>query len=66
MPLLVKVIDEAALVGFFPDRQTRTRSAPGFEDFGIRPRPEADPFKEVQDQWFYGVRHRNTAIESDC
>jgi hypothetical protein len=58
LPLLVKVIDEASFVGLFPDGQTWTRSAPSFKDFGIRARTWADPFKEVQDQRFYGVRHR--------
>jgi hypothetical protein len=59
MSLPAQVIDEAALVGFFPDRQAWTRSTPGFEDFGTRPRPRTDPFEKVQDQWLYGVRHRN-------
>jgi hypothetical protein len=57
LPLLVKVIDEASFVGFLPDRQTWTRGTPSFKDFHIRARMWADPFKEVQDQRFYGVRH---------
>jgi len=58
LPLLMNAIDEASLVGLFPDGQTRTRRAPSVEDFGIRARMWTDPFKEVQDQRLYWVRHR--------
>ena len=57
LPLLVKVINEAAIVGFFPNGQPWTGSAPGFENVGVRARMWADPLKEVQNQWLYGVRH---------
>lgn len=36
LPWLVNVIDEAAFVGFLPNRQTRTGSAPSLENFGVR------------------------------
>jgi hypothetical protein len=50
LSLLTKVIDEAAFVGFFPNGQAWTRSAPSFESFGVQPRMRADPFKKIQDQ----------------
>lgn len=54
---LMPPLDESALIGFFPYRETWTRRAPRLEDFGIRARPRTDPLQEVQDQRFNRVRH---------
>jgi hypothetical protein len=57
LPLLVKMVDVATLVGFLPDRQARAGSAPCFENFGIGARMRPDPLEKIQDQRLYRVRH---------
>ena len=51
--LLVAMFNEAALVGLLPNREPGTRSAPGFDDFGVRPRVGTNPFQQVEDQGVY-------------
>jgi hypothetical protein len=43
-------LDEAAFIGFFPDRESRTGRTPGLHDLLIVPPFGADPFKEIEDQ----------------
>src|SRR5690349_6518869 len=57
LPLHVKMVDEAAFVGVFPNRQARTGRAPGLDHFSIGTWMRADPFKEIEDQGVYWVGH---------
>jgi hypothetical protein len=49
--------DEASFMGFFPHRKARAGRSPRFDYLGVWPRVRADPFKQVEDQSVYGVRH---------
>src|SRR5713226_983550 len=54
---LMVMLDEASFVGVFPYRQARARRPPGLDYLVVRPRVRTDPFKQVEDQSVYGVRH---------
>jgi hypothetical protein len=60
--LLVAMVKEASRVGLLPHREPGTRSAPGVDYFGVRPRVGANPLKQVEDQGVYCVRHGNLLI----
>jgi len=54
---LMVMLDEASFVGFFPYRKARARRPPDLDYLGVRPRVWTDPFKQVEDQNVYSVRH---------
>jgi hypothetical protein len=49
--------DESAFVRLLPDREPRTRSAPGFHHLGISPLLAGDVLQEIEDQGIHGVGH---------
>jgi len=51
------MLDEASFISFFPYRKTRAGRSPSFDYLGVWPSVWADPFKQVEDQSVYGVRH---------
>src|SRR5262245_25154095 len=51
------MLDEAPLTGLFPNRQVRTRGSPGIDHLPIWPCCGTDPFKEIENQGFNGIRH---------
>jgi hypothetical protein len=51
------MFDEASLIGFFPHRTARAGCSPGFNYFGVWSDVRTDPFKQIEDQSVYGVRH---------
>src|SRR5215831_3564941 len=53
------MVKEALLVGLLPHREPGTRGAPGFDDFGVRPRVGTNPLKQVKNQSVYWVCHDN-------
>lgn len=54
---LMVMLNEASFVGVFPYRKARARRPPGLDYLGVRPRVRTNPFKQVEDQSVYGVRH---------
>jgi hypothetical protein len=48
--LIVKSLDEAVIIGIFPNGQPRTRRAPGIHDFRIGLGLRADPVEQIEDQ----------------
>jgi hypothetical protein len=44
------MLNQTACIGFFPNRKSRTRSAPSLDDLAIRPSFGADPFEEIENQ----------------
>jgi hypothetical protein len=43
------MLKQAARIGFFPNRKSRTRRAPGFDNLLIRSWVGTDPFQEIED-----------------
>jgi hypothetical protein len=50
-------LNEAAGIGFFPNRKSGTRRAPGLDDLTIRSCFGTNPFKEIEDQSLNWVWH---------
>jgi len=55
------MLDEAALIGFFPNRKSGTGRAPSVNDLSIRPRFGADPFEKIEDQSVNRIWHGCTS-----
>jgi hypothetical protein len=51
------MLDEVSFIGLFPHRKARAGRSPNFDYLGVWARVRTDPFKQVEDQSLYGVRH---------
>ena len=54
------MLNEAACIGFFPNRKLRTRRAPSIDNLSIRSSFGTDPFEEIKDQHVNRVWHKCT------
>jgi hypothetical protein len=54
---LIVVLQEAAFIGFFPHRKAWAGRSPSVDYLSVWPRVRIEPFKQVEDQSVYGVRH---------
>ena len=59
-----RLLDETALVRFFPHRKPRARCAPRFHHFMIGPRGRTDEIEQIEDEWFE-VRHYTLVDDTD-
>lgn len=52
------MLNEAACIGFFPNRKLGTRRAPSIDNLSIRSCFGTDPFEEIKDQRLNWVWHK--------
>src|SRR4030095_6498158 len=52
------MLNEAACIGFFPNRKLGTRRAPSIDNLSIRSWFGTDPFEEIKDQRVNWVWHK--------
>src|SRR5262245_17337185 len=55
------MLEEASVVGLFPNRQSRAGRAPSLNHLAIRPCFGTDPFQQIEDQSLNRIRHGCTS-----